>query len=307
MKRKVKQLVREDRPEKWTAGLDWFRWMTHEADDPKDVVHRCQAITQSDYDNASSVKPWSFVGFKGWASDSIRWGQRGGRVLWESSGEKAPFTLGRMEPSIGYASRIDLQITMSLSTPQLTFGSSLHKSTTQNSNSQHQNQKLRGLTTATSGLWLGTVGPRTSPNYLRIYDKGVESKLAEPGKLWRVELEAKYSHARELWRNHRDQLTDPKFCANYCASSLKRSGCSWPFGDIAKGDVELKLGSNPQTTPSRLASWISLSVRPVIPRLLTVFSVGEVLTMLGLSDVAAPTGNDNAQLATLRNDRPGRV
>lgn len=112
--------------------------------------------------------------------------------------------------------------------------------------------------------------------------------------MWRIELEAKYSHARELWRKESHRLNEPEFCANYCVSSLKSSGCSWPFGDIGGERLVQSLGGKTQSTPSRLAGWICASVAPVIPRLLTVYTVGEVLMMLGLSDVAAPTGKDNA-------------
>lgn len=295
MQRTLTKHASEDRPEKWTAGVDWFRYRTADFRDTKPLLDAIRDVQQQDYERAGKLSRWRFQGYEGWQTETVRYGQRGGRVIWESSGGKAPSTLGLSALCDGCALRIDLQITLSLSTPQPTFGSSLLTSITRTSRPSNRTPTLLGLHTATSGLWLGTVGRRTHRSYLRIYDKGVESRLAPKGKMWRVELEAKHSHAAELWLKNQHQLKDPAFCARYCVSCLKSSGCSWPFGDIGGDGEDLTLGRDTRTTPSRLASWLISSVAPTIPRLLTVFSVAEVLEMLNLSGVAAPTGKDNAQ------------
>lgn len=276
---------REGRPQKWTAAVDWFRWRTNDFDDIRPVIHAAQAIQDEDISRASFLKPWRFQGYEGWHTESIRWGQRGGRVIWESSGEKAACTWGRMPLSSGKALRIDLQTTLSLSTPQPTFGSSLLRSITQTSRSRRRTPILLGLHTESSGLWLGTVGRRTSPSYLRIYDKGVESRLAAPGVLWRVEVELKSQNAEQLCRTSLERLSEPVFCASYCEQSLTSRGCSWPFAPLTEESLDVSTGRKEQATPARLAQWISLSVRPVIQRLLTVYSADELRTMLGLSDV----------------------
>jgi hypothetical protein len=291
----MRGLANEDRPQKWTAGVDWFRYRTNDFEDTRPLLHAIRDVQQEDTQKASRLRPWRFQGYDGWQTDTIRYGQRNGRVIWESSGSAAQRTLGLSALCTGSAKRIDLQITLQLCTPLPTFGSSLLRSITQSSISQHRNQIRCGLHTETTGLWLGTVGRRTHRSYLRIYDKGVESRQAVKGKMWRIELEAKHSHAAELWLRNQHRLKDPEFCAAYCVSSLKSSGCSWPYGDLGTDEVDIALGRDQRTTPSRLAGWLINSVAPTIPRLLTVFSVHEVLEMLSLSDVAAPTGKDNAQ------------
>lgn len=294
MNRNVKSLSREERHPKWTAGLDYFRYRSKDFADTDPMIDRLREIQEQDMSRASSLKPWKFQGYRGWQTDSVRWGQRGGRVLWESSGTMAACTLDRMVLSSGVALRIDLQITLQLCTPRPTLGSLLLSSATPTSPSSQTPRTLRGVHTETSGLWLGTVGRRTAPRYIRVYDKGVEQRAALPGLLWRVEVEAKQTEAQALWQQNRARLNDPTFCASYCASSLKSSGCSWPFGAIGNESVSVRRELELPPTPTRLASWLCTSVRPVIPRLLTVFTVGEVLTMLGLSDVAGPTGKDDA-------------
>jgi len=133
------------------------------------------------------------------------------------------------------------------------------------------------------------VGRRTHRSYFRIYDKGVEKRVAPPGVLWRVELEAKQSHAEKLCQQNLAQLKDPTFCAHYCVRSLISLGCSWPFAPFSDEQLDISTGRTTQTTPTRLAAWLCQSVTPVIRRLRTVYTVGELLQMLELSDVAVST------------------
>jgi hypothetical protein len=138
------------------------------------------------------------------------------------------------------------------------------------------------------------VGTRTSPSYIRVYDKGVEARCAPPGVLWRIELEAKYQHARKLWTKNAQDLTNPSWCAKYSVQCLTQRGFAWPAGPLSGERLDVSAGPKPQSTPTTLASWLVLSVRPAIQRLRSVFSVAEILEMLALSDAAAPTGKDNA-------------
>lgn len=282
-----------NRPEKWTGGVDWFRWKINRVAAAPDAMARIRELQEQDKSRASSVKPWRFCGYEGLATDSIRWGQRGGNVLWESSGEKAASTLAFMRPSGGYCLRIDLQTTLRFSRALPGFGTSLLSSLLETSRSTGPSRIRAGVSTATDGLWLGTVGRRTSPSYIRVYDKGVESKLDPQGMLWRIELEAKLSHAKQLCQDHLTSLPNPSFCASYVASSLTRLGLPSLSSALASSPVDVNLGRKSESTAGTLAVWLSQTVKPTIPRLLTVFSVAEVLEMLGLSDVAVPIGKGN--------------
>lgn len=304
MQPNIKRFPRTVRPLAWTAGLDWIRrrvdW------DPGLSLARDAArqIQETDYRKGSSIKRWSFQGFNGWRSESIRWGERGGSLIWEASGERAAPTAALMVKSGGYALRIDLQITLLLSTSLPSFGMYLLPSSPETTRTPLRRRTQVGLATANSGLWLGTVGRRTSPSYIRIYDKGVESKTRPLGELWRVELEAKKRHARTLWNTHSESLATPEFCARYTISSLTRSGSTWPFAGLGDTPIDAALGRKEETPAWRLALWLQHSVRPAIPRLLNVFSVAEVLEMLGMKDVAAPTGRDNGLSELTPDDGP---
>lgn len=291
----LKENTSASRPEKWTAGVDWFRYKVEHPDHIHPTMEAIRELQCNDAERASAVKPWRFQGYEGLATDSIRWGKRGGLVLWESSGARAADTMGFMAPSGGSALRIDLQVTFKFSTSQPHLGTSLMPSSQATTPTRRHRPIRVGLSTATDGLWLGTVGRRTSPSYIRVYDKGVESKLAAPGLIWRVEVEAKNTHSRELCQTHLSSLANPKFCASYVASSLTRLGSHWPWPELAKLPVDVKLGRKEETTAGKLACWVKHTVGPTIPRLLTVFTVAEVLEMLNLSAVAVPTGRGNVR------------
>lgn len=294
MERTLKTLGREVSLTKWTGGVDWFRYLTTEFSDTDALQRAIWRIQDADRARASNTRRWSFQGYRGWQTDSLRYGVRNGRVLWESSGSAAAGMMGLSDECAGYACRIDTQVTFGLSQPLPSFGTCLLGSTSRISTSPRRKSTLVSHHTATNGLWLGTVGKRTGPSYLRVYDKGVEARCAAPGTLWRVELEAKHQHARKLWAANRQRLSDPTFCASYSVQSLTSRGYSWPFGEFTGESLDTRAGPRPQSTATKTAAWLVLSVAPAISRLRTVFTVGELLQMLGLSDVAAPTGRDNA-------------
>jgi hypothetical protein len=303
----LKENIKSSRPEKWTAGVDWFRWKVERMDMVRETLARIAQLQEADIEQASRVRPWSFQGYEGVATDSIRWGKRSGKLIWESSGERAASTMAFMGPSGGYCLRCDLQTTLTFSSSQPHLGTSLMRSSQATTPTLRRSPILRGVSTRTDGLWIGTVGRRTSRSYLRLYDKGVESKLAPKGMMWRVELEAKHSHSRQLCLDHLTSLQNPKFCASYVASSVMRSGLRWPFSELASLPVDVNLGRKQETTAGSLAIWLTHTVRPTIPRLLTVFTVAEVLEMLKLSGVAAPIGRGNVRAEYAEDARRRRA
>jgi len=294
MQSDVKEHANASRPIKWTAGVDWYRFVVDRLEEIPLARERAEYIQWEDEQRAGKVKPWKFQGYDGYASESIRWGERGGKLLWESSGATAASGLARMGSFTGYSSRIDLQITLRLSSSQLDFATSSLKFPIPSTRPPIPPHRPSGLAVQSGGLWLGTVGRRTSPSYWRLYDKGVEARCAAPGELWRLELECKGQHSRTLACKQSEVLTQPTLCAQYLASLWKSQGYSWPYAPFTNEQLDTELVPAPPVTPLRLARWLRSSVAPTIPRLLTVYTVGEVLEMLNLSDVAVSTGRGDA-------------
>lgn len=208
-----------------------------------------------------------------------------------------------MPVSSGSAKRIDLQVTLDFSSELLSFGDSCLRSSTQTTRRQRQSGTLIGRSTRTDGLFCGSVGKRTGPRYFRVYDKGVESKSAAQGRKWRLELETKYNLAEDLCNEHLCHLKEPRFCASYCIASWKSLGLSWPVTAFADDLKPVAIRNNEPSPAAKLLLWYGTTVKPTMPRVLSVFSVAEVLQMLGLEDVAIPTPKHHAHSEPKTNDR----
>lgn len=104
--------------------------------------------------------------------------------------------------------------------------------------------------------------------------------------MWRLELEAKHSHAEELWKTHRMGIVEPRFCAKYCVSSWRAQGRSWPVGGFDDYIKTVEPKKTQRSDNLKLMTWVWSTVNPVMRRLLTVYTADELLLALGLSDVA---------------------
>lgn len=187
-----------------------------------------------------------------------------------------------MPLSGGRATRIDLHSTVLLSQPQRDFGTRCLTPEVMTHPHRLPSGTPVGLSWGADGMWLGTVGRRTSPEYVRLYDKGVEARLWGAGRMWRLELEVKYRHAEVLCREHSRDLLSPKWVASYVTSRWLSFGLRWPLQYEGESLGAVRPGPKPDATPDALLAWMSRSVAPVASRLLRVKPLDEVLLALGL-------------------------
>jgi len=127
-----------------------------------------------------------------------------------------------------------------------------------------------------------------------VYDKGIESGDAPKGRKWRLELETKGTLAEDLCKLGMEALTEPSFSAKYCVSSWKTEGFSWPVSFAGDDMRTLELRRRPPSPAAHLLMWAYRTVSPTAQRLLTVFTVEEVLDAFGLTDVATSRRKKNA-------------
>lgn len=141
-------------------------------------------------------------------------------------------------------------------------------------------------------MFLGTVGRRTKPRYLRVYDKGVELGTAPPGALWRMEVEAKGALAPKLWEDLKQAPNVREWCWNSCAEQWKLSGYSWPLSGSLRGSRGITIPSKERPEVERLEDWLRQSVRPAVARMRRAFTDEQILEMLGM-DVPPDTDHDD--------------
>lgn len=289
-------------PTERTAGVDYFRYRVAALRDVRTVRDHVRHIQEEDVAKGSKRAKWRFNGYEGFQTERIRYGERSGRLIWETSGKSAPHTWTLVPLVGGTAMRVDVQTTLRLSHSLVEFGKRFLPPEATSLPYTLPNGMEVTQRRGARGLWFTSVAARTGDRHFRLYDKGAEQKDDPPGKKWRIELEAKYRLAEGLCREAVERLKDPEWCDSYVESQWRSVGCYWPIPSIAGYDVAVRLPPKRMPGVSDLAIWVNRSVRPTIPRLLKCYTVGEVLTMLGLEEVASPRRSANEDVANGAHD-----
>lgn len=282
----------DDCPQEWTSGVDWFRYRVDGPGVVREAWQMAVEIQDDDRMEGERVRPWRWQGYEGKRSPRIRWGMKGHTLFWETSGAWAEYTWRRMPLSGGRATRIDLHSTVRLSQPRRDFGMRcLGRAATTHPYRLPSGTPV-GLQRGADGMWLGTVGRRTCPEYFRVYDKGVETRDFNAGHLWRLELEVKYAHAEALCREHSRDLMSPKWVASYATSRWRSFGLRWPLRSDEEQLAGVRRAARPEPTTEARMEWLRHTVRPVVCGLTMTTDVSAILEALGLNGVAVPREPD---------------
>ena len=235
--------------------------------------------------------------WKGWRIGAVRLGHSGPSSMLQLSGPVAASFAQPLGQYSGRPTRLDVQMTIQLLHSQPLFGRRwLRPSTPKGTRPKLPPRKI-GEWRDSSGSFLGTVGDRTSPRYVRVYDKGVEAKTAEKGVLWRVELETKGKLAPKMFQ----QLTQAEDVQQWCYDSLRGQwkclGLRWPLPEHSAAPDGLSVPTEAAPDAQRMALWLMTSVRPAIERMQRVYSRQQLQMMLGLENDNEPAPASTAHLS----------
>lgn len=291
----VRKKVKVPRPLERTGGIDWYRYIVEDGETVRLALEIADEIQEEDRQNGSKSHSWTFGPYVGHATESLRWGRFGGKLLWETSGARAPSTWTRMPSSGGKATRVDLHQTLRLSTPQPLLPHRLLPPEAMTHPYRLPCGTPVRLETGADGLWCGRVARRTAPEHWRLYDKGRERKSHAAGELWRLELELKGTQAQRITCQHLQELKNPEWCGNYCASRWLSRGCSWPFSKDVEALAPLRGDGPPPQTADALLKWLETSVRPVVERLRPAVGHRALRVALGLTGNALTRGSDSGR------------
>lgn len=288
-----------------TAGIDWYRYITEDGEAVREALEMADAIHEEDRQRGSRFHPWSFQQYHGYASESLRWGRDGGKLLWETSGQRAPSTWTRMPSRGGKATRVDLQTTLLLSQPQVDLPKQLVPPEAMTPPYLLPRGVPVRLEQGARGLYCVRVARRSAPEHWRVYDKGREQKSHDAGHLWRLELELKKADAEALACQYREEMQTPEWVSSYCVQRWRSRGCLWPWSTGALLAAPLVRESDGPVPAERLAEWLKTTVAPTMPRLLTVYSRQELLKMLGLDFQSTQRLAADERRAAIQGHRTG--
>lgn len=230
-----------------SVGLAWFEMFQRVAAEP------------GEWQN-----PW----YSGKADDNLRWGynQKMGYIL-IASGEAADVVFQQTVPTARKITRIDVQVTVSLYKPNCDIAENGYRT-----NSASPNRKYGLIQNSRNGQTL-YVGSRTSAQFGRVYDKGVESGYDEPGKLWRYEVELKKpvsdSVARQLanWQNPDRARAYQEAIVPFVFDWFLHRGVGPVFARTGTNEIVTEVGRR-VTSDEKKLEWLTTQVRPTIQYLL---------------------------------------
>jgi len=284
------------------TGIDWITFIAEERRGKEQVEEIAEEQRALDLANGSKERTFTFQGHKGWHTASVRVGYGPLGCILQSSGTVAGSIATRLASCIGRTTRLDVQATLTLSQPALGFARYATSLLPATRKCPTRNRPRIGHSSASDGLSIGTVGKRTKPRYLRVYDKGVEARLAPPGRMWRLELEAKGDLSTQLWDSFRSTPNAPTWCYESLSTQWKGSGCFWPLPPLHGPLVPLAARERGVAPAVSLMAWYRTSVAPTIPRSMKMYEVTEILDALGLGDVAVARGSDTHALRSPGGD-----
>lgn len=181
-------------------------------------------------------------------------------------------------------SRIDFEVTVLNELPSTAFLEGLERSAL-NYTSTHDSRKqveLRRNNKTGKTLYLGS---RYSDRFIRIYDKGKQSKLPELNNFWRAEVEFHRGLAFSQARTLSSYPDEAKYVSVTVNRELSRVGIAW--FPISSEPQRVPQALNPQRTQSTneaRKAWLRTQVAPTIKKLRKQTSRTELLELLGLAE-----------------------
>lgn len=263
-----------------SAGVDYFTATTRDDyvfDKWYNDWH--EALERRDVPKVA-IEPWGNRYYNGYQYEGSMLGvSESLGYIFIAKGANAKYWWSKMMPRKGRVTRIDAQVTCLFERPDPDWAARLYERAKSNkARSSQMIQNSRGGTTV-------YIGSRQSDQFGRLYDKGVQSKLFGPGKLWRYETQfgkprsgAFADSLYDAWQAGRDT---EKEIVGLVYRWWQSRGVTTPFfesGGSLVAEVEKTI-----TTVDRRLDWLRSQIAPTVNRLIAQGHGKETLEALGLT------------------------
>jgi hypothetical protein len=232
--------------------------------------------------NRTSLALWQ--GYAGLRGENFFYGQHGMAAVVTLSGPHEPALVADFIRAADNVSRIDLQITVEHMPPEPELGTINFRQLCRGGT----NPGLHPLITMianTKGGHTNAVGSRISDSYGRNYDKGIEGKLCEAGRLWRYEVEFKRGRAKKV----AEQIALSRKVPTDVARSVWQWWSSRGVLPVAKEPtgclIDTRLPARPEVDYLR---YFESNVAPSIRQAVRLHGLNTVLRALGLWNQVKP-------------------
>lgn len=243
----------------YTAGVDWLTGTATESPAIGYLRVTMESIFTDLRQQGTLSRSWSHLGgYQGLAMDGVHYGEGPQGAIAVISGSDAMVYWARVI-DIVKPTRIDLQVTALLPKP-------MHLASLYYDSLEPNKTRQFTLLTGTAGGATLYVGVRSSLQFGRLYDKGVEEGTYRPGWLWRYEVECKGRAATATKRLLQCGASSlGALIADIVWRWYDDRGCPpiWPLGAC-----EVVLTTDAKVSDrDRTLRWLARSIRPCLNRL----------------------------------------
>lgn len=268
----------------FTPSVDWFTFTTNDNQQSEHMFNVYRRHIKEDGPNGYPVmkKPWTGLGFVGEGSPHLKWGynEKTGYTIMIGSGNVAEKYWFDAMPAAKRVTRFDLCVTTLLRSPIEKLGAK-HFERLPTSGQR----KFAHVRNSQGGDTL-YVGSRQSSNYGRLYDKGVESGIAEPGLCWRYEVELKSPKstgaAKTMWDIMNGCEGVHSAIQGFVWAWFDQRGVT-PLFPADGGNVMRLQTETIVASPEKTLRWLRSQVQPSVKRLFEAGLGRLVLEELGIN------------------------
>jgi len=262
-------------------GVDYVTSTYNESDGQRRIQCVGNQWLADEVGRGNECREWEGWGYRGLIAGCVQIGTRSDstllRVTGPLAGEKIPI-ISRWATNV---SRIDFQTTVALVRPSFRLAEHVERQAMVHKRKHHGLTSVRLLRDSNSGNTV-YLGRRVSDRFIRIYDKGAESKLPELAGCWRAEVQYNNSFALQATRELRAFDFESSWLVGRVVGELSRLGISWI--EMPKGSLSVLNGPRTKySTDNERLDWLSNQVRPSVQKLIDRGKREEVLKALGLT------------------------
>lgn len=267
------------------VGVDWLTCTAPRGDPAEGLQEFGHLLMQQQVADGNRKSLWKGQGYHGSRSGAVAVGVRHDGCILRLSSSAAASHYRQATSLAGNVSRIDLQLT-ALDHSNLVDRAHLAYYQIDGAPRKGGRPPSASLRLNKGGGQTCYIGSRTSDVVGRLYDKGIESKTAPEGKLWRYELEYKGELSPKVAAMVSRPEAGPGYIAARVVGHFSDRGIPGPeirddpptaFYDDRPTNVV-----NPDSDAGRSLRWLKMSVAPTVARLLECGRREEVLRVLGL-------------------------
>lgn len=262
------------------AGIDYLTATFLSPDLMPKATLRVVQVLRSEQAKGNQIKPWGMSGFTGYKCGGLQSGMRDDGLIVRLSGDTAQDHWRKFARLASNVSRIDVQTTVR---------NERGPSRTIQKHYREMRAKYRlfkrwpepKLIVSPRGAQTLYSGQRSSSVFLRIYDKGEESKMDHLQGAVRYECEFKGEKATCVAESIIAEMNSARAAMSHCIRLARIRGCRLEWTSIA--EPRLRRGPCQPSDDRRSLDWLEVACRRTVQRLIDSGKGAEVFSALGIS------------------------